>query len=586
MVTGATMPRPKAYSYIRFSSAPQEKGDSVRRQREKSERYATAHDLDLDDSLNLRDLGLSAFDGSNIEKGALGAFLLMVKDGKIAKGSYLLVESLDRMSRAQVMQALAVFTQIINAGIVIVTVEDEMMYSAEKLANDPMPLIMSIMVMIRAHEESLKKSIRVKDAWAEKRRRVHERKLTRTCPSWMELSTDRQSFRLIPERVATVHRILQMQRDGIGQATIVRTFNQESVPLIQTRVKTESWHTSTIQKIITNPALYGAYQPTIGVGGKKRIPYGEPIDDYYPPIITQDEFILQQQARQDRATRGRGAKGVAFTNIFSGLLRCGCCGGTMTVGGHTTKKYGNKRYIVCSNAKRGMGCHFVMWTYHLFERTILTYCEGLDFADLLDEGGDSKDLATKQLIVVETIRARRSDQRDRLDRLLVAIENGDAPAAIIERIRESEQKLQQLDKELQIEDRKHTELMLLRQDAENIKASIVDLFHQLSSRSGDELYSLRAKVATQIKRVVAKIEVFPGGYVMSKEEWAEFTKGMSKRDIKREQLEKLITPDKNARFALIWGFNGRYFPTYSVGDAHFKGMTQKAELLQQLGVSH
>ena len=96
---------PKAYSYIRFSSAIQLKGDSLKRQTSLREEYLAKHpELELDTTLNLSDLGVSAYDRSNITKGALGRFLQAVKDGKIARGSYLLVESLDRLSRAQVSQ--------------------------------------------------------------------------------------------------------------------------------------------------------------------------------------------------------------------------------------------------------------------------------------------------------------------------------------------------------------------------------------------------------------------------------------------------------------------------------------------------
>lgn len=38
--------KPRAYSYVRFSSPDQEKGDSLRRQVELSEQYAIKHGLD------------------------------------------------------------------------------------------------------------------------------------------------------------------------------------------------------------------------------------------------------------------------------------------------------------------------------------------------------------------------------------------------------------------------------------------------------------------------------------------------------------------------------------------------------------
>src|ERR1700758_3473375 len=51
----------RAYSYIRFSSPEQAKGDSLRRQTEAAEAYAKERGLSLDSSLTFRDLGISAF---------------------------------------------------------------------------------------------------------------------------------------------------------------------------------------------------------------------------------------------------------------------------------------------------------------------------------------------------------------------------------------------------------------------------------------------------------------------------------------------------------------------------------------------
>ena len=80
--------RTKAYSYIRMSSERQLKGDSLARQEEMRDAFVAEHDLELDDTL--RDLGVSAFDGSNRERGALAIFLRKVRDGEIESGSYLL----------------------------------------------------------------------------------------------------------------------------------------------------------------------------------------------------------------------------------------------------------------------------------------------------------------------------------------------------------------------------------------------------------------------------------------------------------------------------------------------------------------
>ena len=98
MIKTATI---KAYSYLRFSTPEQSKGDSKRRQIEGAEEYAKANGLVLDEKL--RDEGISAYSGANRDKGALGGFLKKVEKGLIPTGSVLIVESLDRLSRENVM---------------------------------------------------------------------------------------------------------------------------------------------------------------------------------------------------------------------------------------------------------------------------------------------------------------------------------------------------------------------------------------------------------------------------------------------------------------------------------------------------
>src|ERR1700730_8833613 len=87
-------PRSRAYSYLRFSTPEQERGDSLRRQTSMAEAYADNHGLELD-ARSYRDLGVSAFRGANADTGMLGEFLELVRAKEIAPGSYLLVESMD-----------------------------------------------------------------------------------------------------------------------------------------------------------------------------------------------------------------------------------------------------------------------------------------------------------------------------------------------------------------------------------------------------------------------------------------------------------------------------------------------------------
>jgi DNA invertase Pin-like site-specific DNA recombinase len=93
----------KAYSYLRLSSDVQIRGDGLRRQLQASREYAAVNGLDLVEKDQLRDLGVSAFRGLNATDGALAGFLAAVSDKRVEPGSYLLIESLDRLSRQVVM---------------------------------------------------------------------------------------------------------------------------------------------------------------------------------------------------------------------------------------------------------------------------------------------------------------------------------------------------------------------------------------------------------------------------------------------------------------------------------------------------
>lgn len=114
---GGVAAKPRVYSYLRFSDPKQAAGGSVDRQLEYAARWAADNEMELDASLSLRDEGLSAYHQRHVRQGALGVFLRAVEDGQVPAGSVLIVEGLDRLSRAEPLQAQAQFAQIVNAGI-------------------------------------------------------------------------------------------------------------------------------------------------------------------------------------------------------------------------------------------------------------------------------------------------------------------------------------------------------------------------------------------------------------------------------------------------------------------------------------
>ena len=118
---------------MRFSSKKQEFGDSQRRQVAKALAYCEDHDLVLE-TTTFEDLGVSAWKGKNASEGQLGVFLKAVDGGKIPNDSILLVEHLDRVSRAKPTQAQKLFLDIVNRGLTLITLNDETIYNEETLS--------------------------------------------------------------------------------------------------------------------------------------------------------------------------------------------------------------------------------------------------------------------------------------------------------------------------------------------------------------------------------------------------------------------------------------------------------------------
>src|SRR6516164_8112228 len=164
-----------AYSYIRFSSPEQAEGDSLRRQTEKTAAWCEKNGYHLDTSLSLRDEGVSAFRGKHrSDKNSLGQFLALVKRGRIARGSHIVIESLDRLSREEIIPALSLLLDLIQSGVrVVQLLPVEAVYDAK---SNPMMLMMAIMELSRGHSESAMKSERLGAAWEDKRNGAREGK--------------------------------------------------------------------------------------------------------------------------------------------------------------------------------------------------------------------------------------------------------------------------------------------------------------------------------------------------------------------------------------------------------------------------
>ncbi|ABB73416.1 Site-specific DNA recombinase [Nitrosospira multiformis ATCC 25196] len=371
----------KAYSYIRMSTDKQLSGDSLRRQREASEKYAKAHGLELIETLDgkdLRDIGVSGFKGANSRRGVLSVFLEHLNDGKIDANSILLIESFDRLSRADVLDAFSLFTNILNKGIEIITLSDNQRYTRDSVRVNPGQLFLTIGIMTRANEESVTKSKRGLSVWNNKRDNAQKKPITSRCPAWLTYSSESEKFEVIEERARVVRLIFELCAKTSGTWSISRYLNRHNIPVFG---DAQFWQKSYVNKILSNRAVLGEFQPNSRESGQ-RIPVGKVIENYYPAIISATEFHLAWAARDRRNKTGSGRKGINFSNLFSGLVYCGNCGSKMSVRNRGVPPKGGK-WLVCQNHLAGAGCEMREWKLPLVEDAIFKHLYEVDFSELL-----------------------------------------------------------------------------------------------------------------------------------------------------------------------------------------------------------
>ncbi|MGG5890389.1 recombinase family protein [Falsiroseomonas sp. HC035] len=391
----------KAYSYLRFSTPEQAAGDSTRRQRELAEKYAAKHGLELDDSLSLNDPGISAFYGRNANQGALAAFLRAVQDGIVENGSFLLVENLDRLSRQAPWEAMGVFQTIINFGITIVTVQDEKVYSRESLVEQPFKIFESLLVMIRANEESATKGRRLREAWKAKRAAASSEPMTSRVPAWLKMDQSGDAIELDLERAEVIRRIFDLYEMGKGAEQIARMLDAEGIDTFgdgpKQKRKAAHWHKTYIQKILSNEAVVGVIIPhqVEYVGGRKGRKALDAIAGYYPAVISREQFDRVQLMREGKTSgpRVRMEKG-ELQSLVAGLVFCTLCGSTMTrVNKGSVSKAGKPR-LCCVNARRG-NCSAPSYVLENIENALIT--KAYELSDLISDKPLAKDEQVTEL---------------------------------------------------------------------------------------------------------------------------------------------------------------------------------------------
>jgi hypothetical protein len=256
-------------------------------------------------------------------------------------------------------------------------------------------IMRAIIELSRGHSESRMKSVRTLANWERAVRLAREegRTMTRRLPAWVELTGG--GLRLVPDRAAVVKRIFEMARAGLGMTSIVKKLTAEGVPAFGDRVPDEEghyrgldgqpfgcgqWRASYVRRILSDRRALGEYQPR-GAGERKK---GDPIPDYYPRVVSGEEFYAARAAvagRKNGTANRQGRIGNGVANLFGGLLRHARDGCTYYVACRSENGVTTRMLLNRSSTERHTRAY--TFPYETFERCVLSRLREIDPAEIV-----------------------------------------------------------------------------------------------------------------------------------------------------------------------------------------------------------
>ena len=337
---------PNAYAYVRYSSTVQSSGDSVDRQTSPLKAFERETGVDIVETII--DEGVSSFRGDNANKGKFKEVLARIERGVIRRGDYLVVESIDRITRQRVLDGVELLQNILKAGVKIYTTTDSRCYSYDDPDRDFENLIMISLIAKRANEESEIKSKRRKSAWNKAKLAASEsgKKFNAHNPPYgYRYDVITEQFVIAEDEASEIRMIFELLKTmGVSNAT--RRVNVSSK---------RKWTSRQVALMIENKYPLGMLmsQKRNEKGEKVFVEY---IDEYYPKIISQTAFneaVASMRNRQDRKDYGNTT--IGSTNIFRHVIKCAECGETMMFEKQKNQKGVMYPYFNCFTRKELKG---------------------------------------------------------------------------------------------------------------------------------------------------------------------------------------------------------------------------------------
>jgi DNA invertase Pin-like site-specific DNA recombinase len=382
-----------AVSYSRFSDPKQAEGDSSERQDREYRAFCERHNLTPGKEV-YADRGRSGYHDEHRTKGRLGELVAAAKDGRFDPGTVVVIEAWDRLGRLRPDRQTELVAELLRTGVSIGVCRLNDIFSEDDFGTHKWTTL-AVFIQL-AHQESKQKAERVAASWERRRQRAREdgTLIGTYLPAWVEKVDD--GLRLIPERAAAVRRIFQLAAEGLGHTKIVAQLLAEKVKPFGEKVVSEgrtrsqfsgTWTKPYVALLLRDRRVLGEFQPhRTDRQTKREVPDGPPLVDYYPRVITDDEFNLARAAQEERRNRDKlgrrtGPRHSKYVNLFKSMLTHARDGEGFLLHNKGTSA---KPELILVNA-RGNGGRSKCYTfpYPVFETCVLKCLEEIDPATVL-----------------------------------------------------------------------------------------------------------------------------------------------------------------------------------------------------------
>jgi site-specific DNA recombinase len=395
----------RAAIYARKSNEDDRSEDnkSVTRQVERAKAFAGEREWTVDDQHVFVDDGISGAEYK--DRPGLLRMLSALKDIDV-----IVTSEISRLGRDMVRNAVLI-DDVRNAGARIFYY----LTGEEELADTPEQRLMITLKSYAAEVERAKTGQRTRDTLERKAAKGYS--AGGSCYGYdlvpiidpvtgERLHTD---FAVNEAQAEVVRAIFTMYADGYGQGTIAKALNGDArfeaerrqyfggMTHAAPRNGLGCWGPSGIRAMLyrtryIGPIQYGLTKKVRGGGSaKKRTRGANPVTVERPDVrIVSDELWERTQKRLN-ATRqtylrenggllwGRPDRGNGSKYLLSGLARCGCCGGNITIASGNARcyyygcsVYTNKGHTVCTNDHRGRMKEVNAAVLGAIESTVLT----------------------------------------------------------------------------------------------------------------------------------------------------------------------------------------------------------------------